>query len=374
MSRKTFLKALAGAATLGGFARSVQAAPLRLRMPAEWEPHEATWLSWPHNRATWPDAFEGIPETFVEIVRHLAGSELIRINVADAEMEAEVQDLLQMRAVPRDQVRFHHHPTNDCWVRDHGPIYVVRDRDGVRERAVVDWGYNAWGGKYPPFDRDVEIPRRIAAESEEFRFDPHMILEGGSIEVDGCGLLITTESCLLNPNRNPRLSRTEIEQRLRDYLAVRKVLWLGDGIAGDDTDGHIDDMTRLVGPGRVVTAVEEDPLDENYEPLQENLQRLQSMTDADGNPLEIIQIPMPGPVFHEEHRLPASYSNFLIANSVVLVPVFSHPHDEVALEKLQLVFPDRRVIGVECTKMVWGLGAIHCASQQQPKGEGIASV
>ena len=343
-------------------------------MPAEWEPHEATWLSWPHNRETWPGAFEGIPETFVEITRHLTTSELVRINVADAEMEAEVRDLLTAGQVPQEQVRFHHNPTNDCWVRDHGPIYVVRESEGRLERAIVDFGYNAWGGKYPPFDRDAAVPRRIADEFEEHRFDPQMILEGGSIEVDDRGLLLTTESCLLHPNRNPQLSRTDIERRLRDFLGVRKIGWLGDGIVGDDTDGHIDDVTRLVGPGRVVTAVEEDPQDENHEPLQENLRRLQLMTDADGNPLEVIQLPMPGPVFHEEHRLPASHANFLIANTVVLVPVFSHPNDAVALEKLQLTFPERRVIGVECTKMVWGLGAIHCATQQQPVGEVVTSV
>jgi agmatine deiminase len=352
---------------------SPQSTPAQLgfRMPAEWEPHEATWLSWPHNLNTWPGEFEGIPETFVEFTRRLATSELVRINVADAAMEADVRRLLARGRVPLEAVRFHHHPTNDCWVRDHGPLYVVRDRRGRRERAVVDFGYNAWGGKYPPFDLDVQIPRRIADEFGEHRFDPHMILEGGSIEVDGRGLLITTESCLLNPNRNPQLSQSEIEQRLRDYLGVRKILWLGDGIVGDDTDGHIDDMTRLVGPGRVVTAVEDDPRDENHEPLRDNLRRLQLASDADGRPLEVITLPMPGPVYHGEHRLPASYANFLIANRVVLVPVFSHSNDAIALEKLQLIYPDRKVVGIECTRMVWGLGAIHCASQQQPVGERV---
>ena len=347
----------------------VTPADLGFRMPAEWEPHEATWLSWPHNLNTWPGAFAGIPETFVEFTRHLVTSELVRINVADDRMEAVVRRQLEMGRVPLDNIRFHHHPTNDCWVRDHGPIYVVRDRDGYRERAIVDWGYNAWGGKYPPFDLDTQVPQRIAAEFGELRYDPQMILEGGSIEVDGRGLCLTTESCLLNPNRNPHLSKAEIEQRLRDYLGVTKILWLGDGIVGDDTDGHIDDMTRLVGPGRVVTAVEDDPQDENFAPLHDNLQRLRTMSDVDGRPLEIVTLPMSRPVFHKEHRLPASYANFLIANRVVLVPIFSQPSDAVALEKVQLVFPDRRVLGVECTRMVWGLGAIHCASQQQPTGE-----
>ncbi|MFV0445419.1 MAG: agmatine/peptidylarginine deiminase [Planctomycetaceae bacterium] len=345
---------------------------LGLRMPAEWEPHEATWLSWPHNRDTWPGAFEGIPETFVEIVRHLEASELVRINVADEEMEADVRQRLTYGKVPLRSVRFHYHPTNDCWVRDHGPLYVVRDVEDRRERAIVDFGYNAWGGKYPPFDRDVQIPRRIADEFGEHCFDPHMILEGGSFEVDGRGLLITTESCLLNPNRNPLLSQTEIEQRLRDYLGVRKVLWLGDGIAGDDTDGHIDDMTRLVGPGCVVTAIEEDPQDENFGPLQDNLERLRQMTDADGRPLQVVTLPMPRPVFHEEYRLPASYANFLIANRTVLTPVFGQEGDATALGILQRLFPNRRVVGIDCTRMVWGLGAIHCATQQQPVGSPVA--
>ncbi len=339
---------------------------LGYHMPAEWEPHEATWLSWPHNLNTWPGAFAGIPETFVEFTREIASSELVRINVRDAEMEAEVCKLLAAGEVPREQVRFHHNPTNDCWVRDHGPLYVVREVDGRRERAIVDWGYNAWGGKYPPFDLDNAVPRRVAEEDGAPLFDPHMILEGGSIEVDGRGLLLTTESCLLNPNRNPQLSQTEIEQRLRDFLGVRKVVWLGEGIAGDDTDGHIDDMTRLVAPGRVVTAVEEDPRDENYQPLLDNLHRLQATTDADGRPLEVIPLPMPEPVIYDDQRLPASYANFLIANRVVIVPVFSCPQDALALETLQRLFPRRRVVGVECTRMVWGLGAVHCATQQQP--------
>jgi agmatine deiminase len=350
-------------------ATSLTPAQLGFHMPAEWEPHEATWLSWPHTRNTWPGAFEGIPETFVEFVRNLTTSELVRINVADADMEASVRGLLVRSGVPTERVRFHHHPTNDCWVRDHGPIYVVRDHTGRRQRAIVDWGYNAWGAKYPPFDLDDQVPRRIAEEFHELRFEPGMILEGGSIEVDGRGLLLTSEACLLHPNRNPELSRREIEQRLRDFLGVTKILWLGAGIVGDDTDGHIDDLTRFVGPSRVVTAVEPDPREENHQPLAENLRRLRSMTDGSGRPLEIIPLPMPEPIEFASQRLPASYANFLIANTVVLVPVFRQPRDAEALAVLQRVFPDRRVIGIECTRMVWGLGAIHCATQQQPAGE-----
>jgi agmatine deiminase len=338
---------------------------LGYRMPAEWEPHEATWLSWPHNRNTWPGAFEGIPETFVEFTRHLVTSERVRINVADRDMAEDVSRLLTRSGVALDRVSFHLNPTNDCWVRDHGPLYVLRN--GGRERAIVNWGYNAWGGKYPPFDRDNAVPARVAAEFGEPLFEPEMILEGGSIEVNGRGLLITSEACLLNPNRNPSLSKSEIEERLRDYLGVTRILWLGEGIIGDDTDGHIDDMTRLVGPSTVVTTVEDDPADENHEPLRDNLRRLQTMTDESDRPLEIVTIPMPGPVYFDDQRLPASYANFLIANSVVLVPTYRHANDEVALATLQRVFPDRRVIGIDCTAMVWGLGAIHCATQQQPR-------
>lgn len=343
-------------------------AKLGFRMPAEWEPHEATWLSWPHNPATWPDAFEPVPAVFVEMAKHLATSELVRINVAGDEMEQEVRRLLMAGGVPLEQVRFHHNPTNDCWVRDHGPVYVVRKTNTGTERAIVDWGYNAWGGKYPPFDNDNAVPRRVAEEFHELRFDPRMVLEGGSFEVNGRGLLMTTEACLLHPNRNPELSRDQIEEKLREYLGVSQIFWLGDGISGDDTDGHIDDMTRFVGPRTVVTAIEEDATEENFEPLQDNLLRLRYLKDQSGQPLEVVTIPMPSPKFHDDQRIPASYANFLIANTVVLVPTYRDPNDAAAVEALQEVFPDRRVIGIDCTDLVWGLGAIHCATQQQPVG------
>lgn len=336
------------------------------RMPAEWEPHEATWLSWPHKRESWPDAFEEVPGVFVEIARHLAESELVRINVADEAMADEVRQLLRAGGVRLDAVRFHLNPTNDAWVRDHGPIYVVRDRDGKRERALTDWEYNSWGGKYPPCDLDNAVPKRIGDEFGEPRFVGGMVLEGGSIDVDGRGTLLTTESCLLHPNRNPSLSREQIEQRLCDMLGVTKILWLGDGIVGDDTDGHIDDITRFVAPGVVVTAVEADPEDDNHRPLQQNLDLLRQMTDATDHPFEVVTLPMPGPVWFDGTRLPASYANFLIANRVVLVPTYRHANDAVALETLQSLFPTRTVIGIDCTPLVWGLGAIHCVTQQQP--------
>lgn len=340
---------------------------LGYRMPAEWEPHEATWLSWPHKEASWPGAFASVPGIFVELTRRLSESEMVRINVADEEFAARVRELLGAGGVDLRQVTLHLNPTNDAWCRDHGPNYLVRETDGRRERAINDWGYNAWGNKYPPYDLDDIVPTRIARESGERLFEPGIVLEGGSIEVNGRGTLMTTEACLLNPNRNPNLDRAAIERHLRDYLGVDHILWLGDGIVGDDTDGHIDDLTRFVSPDTVVTVVEEDPEDENYRPLRENLERLRDMTDQSGAPLRIIELPMPGPVVFEETRLPASYANFYITNRSVLVPTYRDPNDEKACQILQSLFPGRKVIPIDCTKLIWGLGAIHCVTQQQPQ-------
>lgn len=335
-------------------------------MPAEWEPHEATWLSWPHKEESWPGAFEPVPGIFARIAKALSGSELVRINVADEEFAQRVQAVLKTEDVDPAAIRFHYNPTNDAWVRDHGPIYVVRDRDGRRERAINDWGYNAWGNKYPPYDLDDVVPSRIAAENGETLFTPDIVMEGGSIDVNGSGTLITTEACLLNPNRNPHLNREQIEGYLSDYLGVTNILWLGDGIVGDDTDGHIDDLTRFVSEDTVVTAIEDDPEDENYELLLENYRRLQTMKLEDGRPLKIVKLPMPGAVWFEGQRLPVSYANFYIANRAVLVPTYRHANDSVACGILQEFFPDRKVIGIDCTELAWGLGAIHCVTQQQP--------
>lgn len=283
-------------------------------------------------------------------------------------MEASVRQLLIDTNVHMDRVRFHRNPTNDCWVRDHGPIYVVRGSGEARERAFINWGYNAWGGKYPPFDRDNAIPSRISEEFGELAFDGGMILEGGSIDVNGQGLLLTSEACLLNPNRNPHLTKEQIEQRLKEMLGVRKILWVGDGIVGDDTDGHIDDVTRFVNERTIVTAVESDPADMNYRALKENFERLKQMTDLEGRPLEIVALPMPDAVWDEEFRLPASYANFLIINGKVLVPTYRCQNDDIALGILQKLFPDRNVVGIDCTPLVLGLGSIHCVTQQQPAG------
>jgi agmatine deiminase len=360
-------------------------------MPPEWAPHRGTWLSWPHRESSWPGKFEPVPRVFVEIVRHLVPHEDVHINVTGPEMEAEVTQLLATAGVPveapsRDRaalgnalarpgservlqgrVIMHHNPTNDAWCRDHGPIFVQRETaSGRREQAIIDWGYNAWGGKYPPFDQDDVIPSRVAAAYKIRAFHPGIVMEGGSIDVNGKGTLLTTESCLLNPNRNPALSKKEIERYLRDYLGVNQILWLGDGIEGDDTDGHVDDLTRFVDENTVVTVIEEDPRDSNFAPLKENLERLRRMTDQDGRPLRIVTLPMPPAMHHEGQRLPASYANFYIANGIVLMPAYHPRTDELARATLQRCIPDRKVIPLDSLNLIWGLGSFHCVTQQWP--------
>lgn len=342
-------------------------------MPAEWAPHRGTWLSWPHRESSWPGKFAPVPGVFVEIVRHLAPHEEVHINVLGAEMEAEVKALLAAGGVAlgppggRARVFFHHNPTNDAWCRDHGPIFLQRETaSGRREEAIVDWGYNAWGGKYPPFDLDDVIPSRIGKKFGLRVLHPGIVMEGGSLDVNGRGTLITTESCLLNPNRNPGLSRQQIEQRLQDFLGVTHILWLGDGIEGDDTDGHVDDLTRFVDESTVVTVVEDDPRDSNYAPLKENLDRLRGMRDQDGRPLKVVSLPMPPAMRHDGQRLPASYANFYIANNVVLLPAYHPPTDTAARDILRRHFPTRRVVPVDSRDLVWGLGSFHCVTQQWP--------
>lgn len=336
-------------------------------MPAEWEPHAGTWLTWPRPEGiSFPDKYETVPPVYAELIRHLVQVEEVNINVWHAEMEATVRETLKKLATPLERVKFHHFPAYEPWCRDHGPIFLVRERNGKRERAVVDWGYNAWGNKYPPYDLDDAIPQHVAKLRGLPLFSPSIVMEGGSIEVNGRGTVLTTEACLLNPNRNPQLNREQIEQYLRDYLGVTNVLWLGDGIVGDDTDGHIDDLTRFVNPTTVVTVVEEDSADENYALLQENLKRLRSLRDQDGKPLRVVELPMPGVVEYDGQRLPASYANFYIANGIVLLPTYRNKNDAKALSILQKEFPDRRVIGVDSMELIWGLGSFHCISQQEP--------
>ncbi len=337
-------------------------AQLGYRMPAEWEPHAATWLSWPRREGiSFPGAYDRVLPTFRAMVEAIAESEPVNINVCNGAHEAEARAVLA--GVAPECITYHEIPTNEPWCRDHGPTFLVRETDP--RLAIVDWDYNAWGGKYPPCDLDEVVPTRIGSAMGLRVFYPKMILEGGSIEVNGTGALLTSESCLLNPNRNPSFSKTEIEQRLRDYLGVREILWLGDGIEGDDTDGHIDDLTRFVSERTVVTVVETNRADSNYQPLQENLIRLRELRVA-GQPLEIIELPMPARIIRDEQVLPASYANFYIANETVLLPVFADPHDAQAIAVIQNAFPQRRVIPIDCRELIWGLGAFHCLTQQQP--------
>ena len=335
-------------------------------MPAEWEPHAATWLAWPHKEASWPGLLDRIPPVMVAMIRALVEGEAVHVNVLDESMERAVRARLAAAGLAQAPVHLHRIPTDDAWARDHGPIWLVRDRGGRREQMILDWDYNAWGGKYPPFAQDDAVPVRVGELLGIPVRSPGMVLEGGSIDVNGAGTLLTTESCLLNPNRNPRLSRAEIEAALRDWLGVRQILWLGDGIAGDDTDGHVDDLTRFVAPGTVVTVLEENPRDPNFEPLRANLARLQAMRLEDGAPLRVVPLPMPDPVGYENQRLPASYANFYIANRVVLLPVFGCAQDERAQRTLAALFPGRAVVPIPARDLVWGLGACHCLTQQQP--------
>lgn len=335
-------------------------AGLGYRMPAEWEPHAATWLSWPHNRDSWPGQFEPIPGVWADLVHALCQVELVNILAGG---EAVMTEALRLVGhLPR--VTLHEIATNDAWMRDHGPTFLV-GRAGTAP-ALVDWHYNAWGGKYPPFDLDQQVPRRLAEKLGFRRFEPGIVLEGGAIDVNGTGSLLTTEQCLLNPNRNPHLGRADLEQYLADYCGARHVIWLGGGIVGDDTDGHIDELARFVSPRTVVAALEEDPADPNHEPLRDNLQRLRAAGDEQGRPLEIVTLPMPRPVYHDEHRLPASYLNFYVANALVIVPQFGDPADALAIETLAELFPGRRIRGLRAVELAWGLGAFHCITQQQP--------
>jgi agmatine deiminase len=340
---------------------------LGYRMPAEWEPHAATWLTWPRpDGISFPDKYDTVPPVYAELIRHLTAVEEVNINVWNAEMEQWVRELLTRHKTPLERVRFHHFPAYEPWCRDHGPIFLVRERNGQRERAIVDWAYNSWGGKYPPFDLDDAIPQHVARLRGLSLFSPGMILEGGSIEVNGGGTLITTEACLLNPNRNPQLNKTQIEQFLKDFLGVSNVLWLGEGIVGDDTDGHVDDLTRFITPTTVVTIVESDPADDNYQILQDNLTRLRLMRDEQGQLLRIVELPMPGVIEHRGQRLPASYANFYMANGIVLVPTYRHSNDDKAIQILQRELPNHRVIGIDSTELIWGLGSFHCITQQEP--------
>jgi agmatine deiminase len=340
---------------------------LGYRMPAEWEPHAATWLAWPHNTQTWPDQVPQVQAIYLQLIEALQNSETVQLLVNDAATAASVRERLEQRGQLSPQLVLHTYATVDAWLRDSGPIFVTSAVAPNAPLAVVDWQYTAWGGKYPEMFPDNAIPQYVAAQLHLTRFEPKMVLEGGSIDVNGLGTCLTTEQCLLNPNRNPHLQRGDIERYLHDYLGVRHTIWLGEGIAGDDTDGHIDDIARFVGPKTVVCALTDDPSEVNYAVLQDNYHRLCAAHDQDGHALEVIPLPMPGCGSSAMDPLPASYANFYIGNSVVLVPVYQHPNDAVALSTLRDLFPTRRVLGIACEPLVRGLGAIHFITQQQPQ-------
>jgi agmatine deiminase len=327
-------------------------------MPAEWEPHEATWIAWPHNPNDWPGRFAPIPWVYAEIVRKLSRVEKVRILVQSQSEEARARGILRKAGAALDTVEFFHCVTNRVWTRDFGPIFVKHRRGDV---ALTGWRFNAWA-KYDDWQKDVKVPGSLAERLGLPIFRPEMVLEGGSIDVNGAGLLLTTEECLLSDvqQRNPGMGRREIEKHFRDYLGIQRTIWLKNGIAGDDTHGHVDDLARFVSADTVVVAAEADRSDANYEPLRENY----ALLKAAG--LKVVKLPMPRPLVFAGQRLPASYANFYIANGLVLMPTFNDVHDRTALAMLARLFPDREVVGINCTELIWGLGALHCMTQQQP--------
>jgi len=366
-------------------------AELGYHMPAEWHRHAATWLTWPKDPETWPERVPHVEEIFLQMMAALAPHEIVNLLVDDEATGTSVHARCNFSGA--ENIRYHQIPIVDSWIRDYGPNFLVSDKlqfvaNSPKETpanendklkfigqplAFNDWIFNAWGNKYEELKQDDSIPARLESLLKVPRFTPGIVLEGGSIEVNGAGCVLTTEQCLLNPNRNPQLNQPEIEQYLKDYLGVEKILWLGEGIVGDDTDGHIDDIARFVAPQVIVCAVEDDPEDANYKLLQENLHRLRTITDVKGRAFEVVTLPMPGVVGGTStdkrnlDRLPASYANFYIANNVVLAPVFGHANDARALQTLQGLFTNRCVVGINCEPLVWGMGTIHCVTQQQPE-------
>jgi agmatine deiminase len=360
-------------------ARSKQSsidADFKSLMPAEWEPHEATWIAWPHNRNDWPGKFEPIAWVYAEIVRNLARHERVEIIVNDAAAEKRAGKVLERANAISEKIRFHRWPTDRVWTRDSGCTFVKIQRwDSMSLRgslAAINWRFNAWA-KYSNWRKDQKIGALMANAAGASKLGPifrdkRVVLEGGSIDVNGRGTLLTTEECLLGKiqQRNPGMKRSDYEKAFAKYLGIKSVIWLKSGISGDDTHGHVDDITRFVTPDTVVSVIESDPNDVNYEPLRENIRRLRAAADQDGNALAIVELPMPRPIIFENRRLPASYANFYVANGVVLVPVFNDPNDRIALDVLADVFPEREVVGIYCGDLIWGFGAIHCMTQQQP--------
>jgi len=333
--------------------------------PAEWHPHKATWITFPHNDHSWQgDKLQGMYPEYFALIREISKGEKVCINVNSEKLEIFIQSQLTKYEIDANQIIFHRHKTNDAWCRDHGPAFLI-DREN-KEKLIVDWGYNAWGGKYPPYNDDNDLPNAIAQFLKLPSVSPGIIMEGGSVEFNGKGTVLTSRSCLLNPNRNPHLNQAQIEQYLKDFYGVEQVLWVSDGIVGDDTDGHIDDTVRFVNEDTVVAVVENNPNDDNYKVLQKNLSELKEMKLLNGKSLNIVELPMPDAVVIDDFRAPGSYANFYICNAGVLVPIFDCPQDEIALNILRGLFTDRPVIGLSAKQIIWGQGSFHCLTQQEP--------
>ena len=337
---------------------------LGFHFPAEFAKHDAMWLSWPHKEESWPGKIASIYPSYTEFIKMVALTEKVCINVVDEKMKNSAIKMLHLAGANMDQVQFFMHPTNDAWCRDHGPSFLINKN--TNSKAIIDWNINAWGGKYPPYDLDDVIPTKIAQALQLPFFNPGIIMEGGSVDFNGAGAVLTSKCCLLNPNRNPHLNQEQIEQYLMDYYGVDQVLWVSEGIVGDDTDGHIDDTVRFVNEDTVVTVVEENVLSENYDLLQQNLKELKAMRLLNGKALNVIELPMPADVIYEGQMLPASYANFYISNGHVIVPTYKCAQDDKAMQIIQSCFTDREVVGIDSTDIIWGLGSFHCLSQQEP--------
>ncbi|MFN5986650.1 MAG: agmatine/peptidylarginine deiminase [Chitinophagaceae bacterium] len=333
--------------------------------PAEFAKHDAVWLSWPHKEESWPGKIASIYPSYCAFVKTVALTERVNINVATDKMRQGAVKMLELAGVDMSKVQFYLHPTNDAWCRDHGPSFLISN-NAEHPKAIVDWNINAWGGKYPPFDLDDVIPTRIAEQLNLPVFYPDIIMEGGSVDFNGAGSVITSTCCLLNENRNPHLQQAQIEQYLGDYYGIEQVLWVSEGIVGDDTDGHIDDTVRFVNEDTVLTVVESNVLSENFDLLQKNLKELKAMRLANGKQLNIVELPMPADVIYEGQLLPASYANFYISNGHIIVPTYQCAQDDKAMQIIQSCFPTREVVGIDSTDIIWGLGSFHCLSQQEP--------
>ncbi len=338
---------------------------LGYRFPAEWEKHESTWLSFPHRESSWPGRIESIFPIYFELIKILAKREVVNINVLDAKMRTHVLEQLEKTRTNMANIRVWEHPTNDAWCRDHGAAFVINPK-AENPKAVVNWKYNAWGGKYPPYDLDDQIPLQMAKITQVPVFEPNIVMEGGAIEVNGAGTLLSTRNCLLTPSRNPHLNEKQVEHYLREYYGVENIIWVEADMAGDDTDGHIDQLARFVNSNTVVVMAEADPQEDNYESLKSLKKQLQAARLENGKPMNIVEIQMPKPIYYSDQRVPASYANFYIANGVVIVPIFKCDQDKAALDILEKCFPKHEIIGLDSTNISWGLGSFHCLSQQEP--------